>query len=341
MDNVAFNAKQLMKMYDLYSNNGIKKCFYISGDYFENIDDVRLRFWMFNSIKTILDNELNSNFVLYYYQNERKILVIEMVEGQKKLTILFPYKNWDKHIRNVIEINKLVSSDGACVVFSNNNPYNLEFGICISTTENFEKIKGIVHERDLKIDYSRGIEEIARQSFSMGYNLFSLDQSMPDDVIEILVKKINIIPPQSEIDYGKVPNRKKRIFVSYSHKDKDLVYKIVDELRELGLDFWLDIEQIDYGDDMFERIHEGMRSSELPLLFISHATKESLFASYELKNFLQKVIYDHSITKKWVIIKLDNVNLDEIMSGLNIYKYFDYEKESLSDLVSVLNKKMK
>lgn len=77
--------------------------------------------------------------------------------------------------------------------------------------------------------------------------------------------------------------------MSYCHKNKAEVEKIIFGLREYGLDFWLDEEQIDVGDRLMERIDEGIRLSDIPIIFLSEATKEAMFAKHELFVFLIKL----------------------------------------------------
>ena len=46
------------------------------------------------------------------------------------------------------------------------------------------------------------------------------------------------------------------MFVSYCHKDKDIVRPIVDDMNEGGVNAWFDAKDIDIGDDILEEILE-------------------------------------------------------------------------------------
>ncbi len=54
-------------------------------------------------------------------------------------------------------------------------------------------------------------------------------------------------------------------FVSHSHKDNSLVVPFVEDLRNAGLDVWVDLEQIDH-DDFIKRMNQGLAASDWVLL---------------------------------------------------------------------------
>ncbi len=54
-------------------------------------------------------------------------------------------------------------------------------------------------------------------------------------------------------------------FVSHSHKDNDLVRPFVEDLRNAGLELWVDLEQITH-DDFVKRMNEGLAQSEWVIL---------------------------------------------------------------------------
>lgn len=337
----AFDKRALLTLYRKYSDNGKKKRFLMPSFYFKNIDNSQARFWIFESMKTILNNELDSEFMLYYYYDERAIMVIEMTKDLKDLTLNFPYEEWDKYIFIIKRINDLVSSDGVCLVYVNNVPYALEFGISLRTSNNFEEILTLANKYHLKRDYTKDVITLQRDALlKADYNVVTILPNATEEMIQLFLDGIIWHAPKSKYPFGTHNSAKKKVFVSYSHKNKEIVHEIIQKLRDYGLDFWLDEEQIDYGDNMFDKIHQGMLESELPIIFISQATKESMFARYELKTFLQKIIYDTAITQKWVVVKLDDVSPNDIVMGLEQYKYFDYQNNDIQSLVDVLRKKM-
>lgn len=131
---------------------------------------------------------------------------------------------------------------------------------------------------------------------------------------------------------------RKKLFISYSHANKEIVKNIVDEMLRHGLNCWLDEREIDVGENILEAVQNGMRDADLALIFISSATKTALFAQHELKSFWKELIYKK---KNWFIVKLDDVDPDEILHGLSDYKYYDYsDTNDIEKLLEALNKKL-
>ncbi len=54
-------------------------------------------------------------------------------------------------------------------------------------------------------------------------------------------------------------------FVSHSHKDNQLVVPFVEDLRNAGLEVWVDLEQIDH-DDFIKRMNQGLAVSDWVVL---------------------------------------------------------------------------
>ena len=61
---------------------------------------------------------------------------------------------------------------------------------------------------------------------------------------------------------------KSRVFLSHSSKDKDVVRKFDRLLRAFGVDTFLDERDIDIGDDIVQRVCEGIDQSSHIICFI-------------------------------------------------------------------------
>ena len=263
----------------------------------------------------------------------------------KEMCVDFPYEDYDKYFDLIYKLNQLVSSDGMLQVFANNVYYQREAGIFIRTSENFDGIEKLVLSHNLKINYSKGLDEIFKGLRERQYNLITLIPSQNRDEIEMKLRTgIFQLPSRSAYKkegYGDTVYKKPKLFVSYCHKNQSIVRKIISELRSFGLDFWLDEEQIDIGDNIIEKVNEGMNNADIPIIFASKATKESLYAKHELQTFLQKAIYSKTSSKSWFVVKLDNIDLDEIVEGLNQYKYFEYKtSKDIERLASEIKHKL-
>ncbi|HHT7814592.1 TPA: toll/interleukin-1 receptor domain-containing protein [Streptococcus suis] len=282
----------------------------------------------------------SQKIMIHYFYETEYLMIVRIDERMKEVTILIPYEDYDKYFDFIYELNQLVSSDGYIEVFVNNIYYQLEFGVAIITSQNFEEIKYLAEQRGLTLDYSKNLKEITAAQRYKGYNSATLGMFFDRLTCELTIRSLFTLPPKSKyLEAGFKEERvfKPKLFVSYCHADKGEVHSIISDLREYGLDFWLDEEQIDIGDRILDKVEEGMRGSDLPIIFISHSTKNSLFASHELKTYFSDIIYSQSTSKPWFIIKLDDVNPDDIVKGLGMFMYYDFSS-SVHDTENLANR---
>ncbi|HAP3021350.1 TPA: toll/interleukin-1 receptor domain-containing protein [Enterococcus faecalis] len=285
-----------------------------------------------------------SKTVIVQWNKRKNLLEIGEFGMKKKITFRFPYEDYDCYYEVIKEINDLIDINGVCGIFANNIYYSVESGIVIETNSNFEEIKQIAEKAGMKPDYSFGLHELALLSLKNNqYNCVMLRTDHDLNGIKKAMKDIFFFPSKTEMkkeNFRVQSITKKKFFVSYSHKNKLLVRNIINELRDYGLDFWVDEEQIDVGDRLMERINEGVQTADIPIIFLSEATKESAFAKHELLSFFSKIIYQQSSKKPWFIIKLDQVDPNEIVLGLGDFKYIDYEHSTIEEIAQAIEKKM-
>jgi hypothetical protein len=76
------------------------------------------------------------------------------------------------------------------------------------------------------------------------------------------------------------------VFISYSHKDKEFVDKLVRDLGQLGVSTWVDYLNIHAGQDWQDELQQALRNAEIVLFVASqHSTARPYIAS-ELKEAL-------------------------------------------------------
>jgi hypothetical protein len=66
-----------------------------------------------------------------------------------------------------------------------------------------------------------------------------------------------------------MPKRKVQVFVSHSSKDKSIVDRIVSDLKNHGISVWYDKFEIKAGDNIVEKVNEGLRDSKYFLIILS------------------------------------------------------------------------
>ena len=65
------------------------------------------------------------------------------------------------------------------------------------------------------------------------------------------------------------------VFISHSSKDKPAVEELARQLRERGIDAWLDKWMIGPGDDIVARINDGLEQAGAGLIVFSAHSREN------------------------------------------------------------------
>lgn len=255
-------------------------------------------------------------------------------------TLEIPYGSRSKYYKAMQELNEL--SDQFCGIFVNNDPYVLESYLVISTTINSEKIEKVISSYRFTLKTDKGLPEFIKEMGARKWNSATFPEKATLKDIREMAEPMFFFSEKSDmVKHGydmSFQKSRKKLFVSYSHANKETVKNIVDEILRHGLNCWLDEREIDVGENILEAVQNGMHDADLALIFISSATKTALFAQHELKTFWKELIYKK---KNWFIVKLDDVNPDEILHGLSDYKYYDYsDTNDIEKLLEALNKKL-
>lgn len=76
--------------------------------------------------------------------------------------------------------------------------------------------------------------------------------------------------------------RQPLVFLSYSHEDKEIVRAISSELREKGIDIWIDEEGLRTGDNIISEVSKNIDSADFLAVFISKKSRESYWGRTEV-----------------------------------------------------------
>ena len=148
--------------------------------------------------------------------------------------LIFPYKNYPEYVSVIMEMNELVSNSGVLEVFVNNHIYELEASILIHTSENYEEILKIAKKAKMSVVNDQGLEEKIEE-MSYGYKtMFPIPLHSSEELILTLFGFGFSFPSlKEEQEKGLIKNKKikKKVFISYCHKDKKKVHYIVDHVK--------------------------------------------------------------------------------------------------------------
>lgn len=264
--------------------------------------------------------------IRYKYLWNYDIIMFEDDNMKKIFNIQIPYGTRENYYDMIFEMNQIVSKSESIILFVNNNPYCLDSVLYVETA-NMDELLQIVNKYKAKLlNYGKYLNEYISQMGDRGWCSIGIPYHILKGDLMTMIEDMYQISTISELEKNgyKFPKDKRKIFVSYSHKDKGIVLPFVDELKNLGLSLWIDKLEIDYGENITEKIQKAMKDSDIVLTFLSMNTLNALYAKHELLTTFNDIVYQK---KKFIPIKLDDVDLNEIVYGLNNYLYVDFQDD--------------
>lgn len=337
------SSNELLNIVNKYSNGRLNDYIVLPFCEFPIIDNSQREYeWYSLQLKS------NLTFIEHVFVNyPSQAICIKRNENRMllKWTVEIPYGERSKYIDFVDEINRAVSQEGSVNLFVCNNPYSLcSYLNFEDIPENGDKINSILKKYKRENMTEKGLEELIKE-IGLGRK-FDLKQIPPFADRIFIHYMFSIAFTFSELDVLKekgydhtIDLQRKKIFISYCHADKSLVYKITDKLENYGINLWIDKKSIDYGENIARSISSGIKESDLAILFLSCSMKSSNFSQFELENIMTSMIKK---AMGWFMIKLDNVNVDDIMPSIGNYLYYDfYENQDIDKLVQTIIDRIK
>lgn len=101
------------------------------------------------------------------------------------------------------------------------------------------------------------------------------------------------------------------VFISHSSKDKELILQVIADLQNNGISYWVDHEQIQFGDNITNKIEDGLQGSKYILVALSKNLGKSNWCRAEYGPILNRE-YNMNSEKKVIPINLDNCSDEEI-----------------------------
>jgi hypothetical protein len=113
--------------------------------------------------------------------------------------------------------------------------------------------------------------------------------------------------------------KKSKVFISYSHADRQFVDWLSDELARSDVDVWIDKQNIKVGDSIIGKIAEGISAADFLIVVLSQASVQSRWVREELDAATMRTIEDRHAFVLPVLIEEC-----EIPSLLQHRKYADF-----------------
>lgn len=125
-----------------------------------------------------------------------------------------------------------------------------------------------------------------------------------------------------------------RLFISYCRHDKEIVNSIVDKLALVGYDFWMDVKDIDPGDDIISKIAKGLKDTDVYMVFLSKASVASRYVNAEISFAVKRAIDDTQFSIIPILIERT-----QIPDELSNRDYINALTVS-SDVIDQINRKL-
>lgn len=144
-------------------------------------------------------------------------------------------------------------------------------------------------------------------------------------LVELLRSQLKPPRPQHETNG-------KRVFISHSSKDKMFVERLIADLRNAGVDIWLDKAEIGVGDSIIEKINAGLNESDYVAVVLSPNSISSRWVQQELN-----AAYISSLDKQNKVvlpILIENVEIPPLIRDRH---YADFRTDYNAGLNALLN----
>lgn len=123
-----------------------------------------------------------------------------------------------------------------------------------------------------------------------------------------------------------------RIFISYSHQDKPTVDLITARLKEAGHEVWIDHLKLRPGDNISQKIYEGIGSADAILVVVS---ANALRSKWMLQEFSSLALSELSKREPKIIpVLLDD---SAVPSYLSNYLYLDLSRDTAGGLEKLVH----
>lgn len=159
-------------------------------------------------------------------------------------------------------------------------------------------------------------------------------------------KRLELIEEKGLIDseiYSRFENyissnklKNKKVFLSHSFMDKSLVTSVALDLKEKGIETWLDAFDILPGESIITKINQGLNDCDFILLFLSQNSVKSNWVTKEWESILWDEVNSNKI--KIIPIKLEQCDVPKI---LQTKKYIDFSTSysiGLKQLIDTIEK---
>lgn len=137
--------------------------------------------------------------------------------------------------------------------------------------------------------------------------------------------EVDLSDPEKAAESILLFSSKPQVFLSYASENRDFVESLAKDLRERDIRIWLSNEAIKPGDNLRQKIEEGLKTSGYLLAIISRASIKSNWTQKEFKMALKRE--QEGKWPRFIPVLLENVKVPSYI-GDKVYVDFrnDYKR---------------
>lgn len=255
------------------------------------------------------------------------------------------YGNRVKERQFIKDILKNFDKDYATMVGAivNNNPYCLEFSVAVNLQDD-----PVVFDDWLKKNYP---EKFKYHNIFLSditkYNVQSFtNETMVDMALVSEGNGFLFFWPEQELLESRNPQYKclnrneSKVFISHSSKDKkNIVNPLNSYLQAESVATWLDSAEIDYGDNIYLKVNEGIENSDVGVFILTDNffDNKSGWPTTEFSVFFMEMMK----SEKNILLINAGVSPENIHAMMKPYKYLEWTGlESLPEIAEAIRRKI-
>ncbi|BBO59765.1 toll/interleukin-1 receptor domain-containing protein [Mycoavidus sp. B2-EB] len=225
----------------------------------------------------------------------------------------------------------------------NNNPYCLEFFIVVNLEGDPVKF-----ERWLRGNYP---EKIKRHNVflkdTLSFNVLTfIDEFMVDLAFVREGQGFLFHWPEQEFleslypQYKRMKRNMSKVFISHSSKDKELIVNPLNAyLQAQSIGTWLDSYEIDYGENIYLKINEGIETAKVGVFVLTENffDNSSGWPITEFSTFFMGLM---KCNKKVLMVNA-GVDPEKIDSMMKVYRYLTWDEgKGLPEIANAIKRKL-
>lgn len=194
----------------------------------------------------------------------------------------------------------------------------------------------VSHEKDFKGDDIKAIQETG-QSIAIGMDILAWIESDILPAVESYEGNNDGDPTIQEL--SPPPNdRGSSTFLCHSSQDKNRVENVAQILQGFDYSVWYDEWAIDPGEQIVDKIEEGLSQMDVLVVFLTPASVDSKWVQRELNTALMKQLSDQNVTV--IPVLLEDCDIPSTLRQIKYIDLRDSFEEGIYELMSTLDKKL-